>query len=123
MPTGRPGSESPSITSCRTSLRPPVTWRRSGYGTKTSLSHGLEIPVHHAHRARSLAHRGGDTLPGSGTNVADGEDPRSARLEEKWVAVELPSHRLAGGSPGEVGTRQHVPLVVELHEPLDHVRV
>ena len=64
--------------------------------------------MHEGDRHASLADGGSDAFHGAVADVAAGEDPRDARLEEIRVTVELPSSRGA-----HVGAGEDVALRVE----------
>lgn len=67
-----------------------------------------------ADREGSLAHRGGDTLDRPSPDVADGEEPRHARLKVEWPAVQWPDVLKQLGGQVVAGEEQAVLVADEL---------
>ena len=83
--------------------------RRRGSDRRAGLALlGVEQLVEQLDRDRALAHRGGDAAHPAVAQVAGGEHPGHARLEEERAALQRP------GALGDVGTGHHEPLRVAL---------
>src|SRR6185436_1009416 len=53
------------------------------------------------------------------TDIAGGEDPRHAGLEQVWLALEPPALRFRS----EIGSREDVALLVAGHDAVEELRV